>query len=329
MAYDGKCLARAGDTLRRRAQAHEDELNRRAQQIARLSPQIERIGIAMRRTVIGVIHTALSAGGGMDDSLRRAQDENRRLRTQRAALLQQLGYPSDYLDRNPLCPLCSDSGYTQQGMCACLREIYCQELASELQKSCGLPRISLDDFNASLYSDERRPGDRTTARENMYYNIHVCRNFVDAPSSRRSLFFCGAPGTGKTFLAAAAAYELCAKGEYAVYVTAGTLFACYEDDRFRRLDEARAEIHRWENCDVLILDDLGTENGSSQNAACLYQLLNLRQNAGRPTLLCAGFGLDEISRRYGAPTASRIGGDFIQLLFRGDDLRAQHQGKFS
>ena len=329
MAYDGRCLARAGDTLRRRAQAHEDELNQRAQKIACLSPEIERIGVSMRRTVIGVIHTALSAGAEMDSFLRKAQEENRQLRARRAQLLQQLGYPADYLDRNPLCPCCADSGYTEHGMCSCLREIYCQELAAAFQQSCGISRISLNDFNPSLYSDERKPGDRTTARENMYYNIHVCRSFVGAPGERRSLIFRGAPGTGKTFLAAATAYELCARAEYVAYVSAGVLFTCYEDDRFRRLEEARAEIRRWENCDVLILDDLGTENGSSQNAACLYQLLNLRLASGHPTIICTSLSPDDLSRRYGAPTASRIGGDFIQLLFRGDDLRIRRQGNFS
>ncbi len=328
MTYDGRCLARANEMLRRRAQAHEDELNRRAEQIAQLSPQIADIGIAMRRTVIRVIHSALSAGNEMERCLQQAQAENKRLRAQRASLLQALGYPADYLDRNPLCPYCADSGYTEQGMCNCLRQLYCQELAVALHHSCGMPRICLDDFNASLYSDERKPGERTSGRENMYYNVHICRDFVKNPKTRRSLFFCGASGTGKSFLAVATAYELCAQAEYVAYVSAGTLFSCYEDDRFRRLEEARSEIHRWENCEVLILDDLGTESGSSQNAACLYQLLNQRQNSARASLICSNLGLDELARRYGAPTASRIGGDFLQLLFRGDDLRIRRPGNF-
>lgn len=323
MAYDGKLLARATEALKRRAAAHEAELNARTQLIVERCPRIGKINMDMRRTVIAVINSALSSGKNMDACLKLAQAENQMLRAERADLLTQMGYPPTYLDRDALCPLCGDTGYTEAGMCTCLQTLYREELCNALASSCGRAPIRLDEVDLSVYADERLPGERTTVQETMQYNLHICKNFAADPASRHSLFFSGAPGTGKSHLAIATAFSLCDAGTYVVYVSAGVLFACYEDDRFRRLEEARAEIRRWENCDVLIIDDLGTENTSSQNAPTLYQLLNLRQNAGRPTILCAGFGHEELSRRYGAPTASRVNGDFTTLYFRGADLRTR------
>ncbi len=323
MAYDGRALARAGQILHDRAQAHENELNRRAERLAALCPELGSIAAQLRRTVIGVISGALSSGADMADNLRRAQEQNRRLRARRAELLLSLGYPTDYLDRTPLCPHCSDSGYTEDGMCRCLQSIYREELANGLHTACGVAPITLEKLDLTVYSDVRVPSERTTVRESMRYNVHICRQFAENALARESLFFCGQPGTGKTWLAAATGYTLCEKGVYVVYVSAGTFFACCEDDRFRRTEEARAEIRRWESCDVLILDDLGTENMSSLNASALYQLLNTRLAAGRATILCAGFGLDELSKRYGAQTASRVGGECRTLYFRGDDLRSR------
>ena len=329
MAYDGRVLARAGQILHDRAQAHENEQNARAERLSALCPELGAIGTQLRRTVIGVISEALSSGANVQENLKKAREENRRLHARRSELLLSLGYPSDYLDRAPLCPLCSDSGYTENGMCTCLRRIYCGELAAALHAACGVAPVSLDDFDLSVFSDERSPGERTTVRESMRYNVHICRQFVDQPLSGDSLFFCGQPGTGKTYLAAAAGYALCEKGVYLLYVSAGMLFAAYEDDRFRRTDEARAEIRRWESCDVLILDDLGTETASSLNASALYQLLNARLAAGKSTILCAGFGVEELSRRYGPQTASRVGGSFRTLYFRGEDLRGRRNRNIS
>lgn len=329
MAYDGRALARAGQILHDRAQAHENELNARAEKLTALCPELGVIGTQLRRTVLGVISDALSSGADMKEKLRAAQAENRRLRERRASLLLSLGYPSDHLDRAPLCPLCSDSGYTEQGMCPCLQSLYREELAEALHTACGVPPVTLDAFDLSVFSDLRVPGERTTVRESMRYNLHICRRFVENDLSRDSLFFCGQPGTGKTWLAAAAGYSLCEKGVYVVYICAGQFFACCEDDRFRRTEEARAEIRRWEECDVLILDDLGTETNSSLNASALYQLLNTRLAAGKATVLCAGFGVEELSRRYGAQTASRVGGEFKTLYFRGGDLRGRRNANFS
>lgn len=328
MAYDGRVLARANDALKQRAVEHENELNARLQHISQLDPEIASIGIMMRRAIIGVINSSLSANKNMDAQVKQAQNENRRLRARRAELLVRLGYPADYLDREPVCPLCGDSGYTEKGMCVCLKQFYCKELALELQNRSGVSKIGFSDFKPEIYSDEHRPGERTTVRENMLYNVHICRDFVNDPYTRRSLFFSGSPGTGKSFLALATAYELCAKGEYVVYVSASALFACYEDDRFRRSEDARNEIRRWENADILFIDDLGTESSSAQNAPSFYQLINLRLNSSRKTVICAGFGLEELARRYGAQTASRIGGEYRTLFFRGEDLRAKRSGGF-
>ena len=329
MGYDGKILGRAAELYEQRTARHEQELDERARALETRFPRLREIDIQLRRSVIQAINAALSAGSGAGDSVRAQQEKNRTLRRERADLLEKNGYPGSFLDREPLCLLCGDTGYTEKGMCGCLRAIYLEEQKHELESTTGLPAVRWSDVDLNLFSDEKTGSSRISPRENMQYVIHVCRSFAEERKCRGNLFFSGPPGTGKTYLAACLAYAAADLGIFAVYDSAVRLLPRYEDARFRRDDEtARQDIARCENCDLLILDDLGTEMSTSVTNAGLYQLLNTRLTAKRAGVFLTNQSHEELRRRYPPQILSRLESGFQTLRFFGGDIRKSHSHGF-
>ena len=138
-----------------------------------------------------------------------------------------------------------------------------------------------------------------------------------------NLFLQGGTGLGKTFLSTCIARVVSERGFSVVYDTAAGVFSKYEAEKFGRGDqeEARGDIRRLENCDLLILDDLGTEFPTAFVTSALYTLLNTRIAGGRKTVISSNLTLDELSERYSAPIMSRLTGEFYVLKFAGSDIR--------
>ena len=134
----------------------------------------------------------------------------------------------------------------------------------------------------------------------------------------------GAPGLGKTFLSACIAREVSAKGFSVVYDTAAHVFAQFERSKFSREDEAaEADVHRCMNCDLLILDDLGSELATAFVTSALYQVVNTRLITGKKTILSTNLTPEELGRRYSPAILSRLEGEYQVLTFFGEDIRKQ------
>ena len=141
---------------------------------------------------------------------------------------------------------------------------------------------------------------------------------------RRVALLFGAPGLGKTFLSACIARVVSEDGFSVVYDTAGHVFSQFESAKFRRDDDgdtAGEDVERCMNCDLLILDDLGTEMTTSFVQSALYQLINGRLLTGKSTVISTNLDPEELGRRYGAPLLSRLEGEYQLLPFVGTDIR--------
>ena len=153
--------------------------------------------------------------------------------------------------------------------------------------------------------------------------------YIEAAKSRKEsldhVLLYGPPGLGKTFLSACIARVVSEDGFSVVYDTAGHIFAQFEASKFRRddVDEPNESVERCMACDLLILDDLGTEMTTAFVQSALYQLLNSRLLAGRSTIISTNLDPDQIGRRYSAQIMSRLEGEFELLPFIGQDIRRQ------
>ena len=320
MSYDGRLLRLAQERY------EADRSIREAEQAARreaiyTSPRLREIDEELRRTASRVLAAALRRGQDPLPEIQRLKEQNLSLQEERKGLLAELGLTETALEETPLCPLCGDTGYRGGEICRCLKVYYVEEQRKELSKLLDLGGQSFDTFDTDWYSDQRAPGKSKSAREHMEWVYDTCveyaHNFGKRPAN---LLLFGRPGLGKTHLSAAIAREVSGKGFSVVYDTAGHVFERFEAQKFGR-DEAERDVERVLNCDLLILDDLGTEMTTSFVQSALYQLINGRLLAGKSTVISTNLDPEELGRRYGAPLLSRLEGEYQLLPFVGTDIR--------
>jgi DNA replication protein DnaC len=160
------------------------------------------------------------------------------------------------------------------------------------------------------------------ARQVMEKNFRTCRTYATLFSRQSgNLLFIGGTGLGKTFLSACIARTVADRGYSVVYETASRLFNKLERAKFNGDEEARKDADKYLKCDLLIIDDLGTEMPGQFVTAALYSLVNDRLLAGTPMVISTNLNVDELSRRYSPQIASRLHGSFNRLTFLGEDIR--------
>ncbi len=324
MAYDGKIMRRAMGRLEADRQAREEAFARRTEQVYAREPRLRKIEAELCSTMSRIITSALRRGTDPRPAVAVLRDRNLSLQAERTQLLAGLGLPADYLDLQPKCPLCGDTGYRGEAVCRCLRSYYAQAQKEELSHMLDLAGQSFDSFSLDWYSEKPDPEYGYSPRENMETVYEVCANYAHTFGSRSgNLLMFGSAGLGKTFLSAAIAREVSEGGFSVVYETAGHIFERFESRKFGREDgEAAAEdVERILHCDLLILDDLGTEMTTTFVQSALYEIVNSRLVSKRCTILNTNLAPEGLRRRYTPQIASRIEGEYRLLPFFGEDIR--------
>lgn len=181
---------------------------------------------------------------------------------------------------------------------------------------------SFDSFSLDWYPDCYDANCGDFVRKHMETVYDVCADYAHQFGKKpANLLLFGAPGLGKTFLSAAIAREVSAEGWSVVYDTAAHIFERFEMQKFGREDGAESDVERILNCDLLILDDLGTEMTTAFVQSALYQIINTRLMEKKSTILSTNLMPGEIARRYSPQIASRIEGEYQLLPFFGEDIR--------
>ncbi len=304
-AYQTKYLKALDEAERRRAELHQK------------SAEIASIDRKLAATGAKIALAALGTGDSYREKLEEVRRENEELQARRAALLAELGYPADYTMPPYECPLCEDSGFVGTKMCECMR----RELIMAAYESSGLGKLmqtqSFDTFSLDFYAVGAE-------REAMQRNFEILRTYAERFTMQAdNLILCGATGLGKTHLSTAVARRVIERGYDVYYTTAQQMFSDFEYNRFGSglSDEPAAHVSRYTECDLLILDDLGTEVTNQFTNSCLYLVINNRINLRRPTIINTNLSGRELKSRYTDRIASRILGDFKPLLFAGTDIR--------
>lgn len=236
-------------------------------------------------------------------------------------MLAQYGYPADYMDPVYTCPECQDTGYRSgaDGLkvkCRCLRQqeiriLYAQSNIQELAARENFSTLSYDYYQGE---DLRR----------FEAAVQICRDFIrDFDSGFHNLFFYGTVGTGKSFLSGCIAEELLRTGKSVIYFSASGLFetlARYSFDIRSKetLHDLYDDIY---GCDMLIIDDLGTEITNSFVTSQLFSCLNERYLRGRSSLISTNLSLEELRDRYSDRIFSRITSSFTLCKLTGPDIR--------
>ena len=320
MAYSKEVVQRARARL---AQAKEDRESENRQHLAEAYqqvPRIREIDILLRRTMAIAAQAVFASGGDVQSAMAEAKAQNQALQRERAWLID-TNFEEGFLDETPICDRCGGTGYMGSAMCECLTELCRQEQKKELTLLSG-GKENFSQFRLDYYPDRVDPKLGVSPRAIMERNFRTCRTYAATFSQNSgNLLFIGGTGLGKTFLSACIARAVADKGYSVLYETATHLFNKLEQAKFSPTEESRYEAAKLTACDLLIVDDLGTEMPGQFVTAALYSLLNDRLLAGKPTIISTNLNVEEMQRRYSPQIASRLQGNFGQLIFLGEDIR--------
>ena len=320
MAYSTEVVLKARERLAQAKADRESENQRHLLDAYRRIPRLKQIDLELRRTMAMAAQAVFAQGGDVQSAMEQVRNENLTLQMERRELIA-ANFEEGYLDDSPICDRCGGSGYVGSAMCECLTELCRQEQKKELSLLSG-GKETFNQFRLDYYSDAYDPKYGASPRTIMERNFQNCRRYASTFSAGAgNLLFVGGTGLGKTFLSACIARTVADRGYSVCYETASHLFAKLERAKFNGDEEARKETEKYTVCDLLIVDDLGTEMPGQFVTAALYSLLNDRLLSGKPMVISTNLNVDEAGRRYSPQIASRLHGSFTRLTFVGDDIR--------
>ncbi len=295
----------------------EHEADLRRAELQRVIPGLSQIDAKLNLTGSRLMKIALKKSGETFDEV---QNDVQSLRAERDRMLREHGFPADYSDVRYSCPICSDSGYTDGRMCSCMR----RELIMAGYESSGIAelirRCRFDNFDTAYYREDKRSYD------NMCRIRDELRKYAEEfGEDSPNLVLFGNTGLGKTHLAVAVTGRVIERGFDAVYTGAVGMFSDFEKARFGSSGgtESGNGTDRYFDCELLVIDDLGSEISNQFTVACLYEVINRRLNLRRPVIITTNLNNRELGRVYTDRIVSRIFGEYKPFLFTGRDVRLQ------
>lgn len=317
------------DYQRQQARDHDEHARRQAEVYEKI-PEFAQIDAKIASASTACARRMLldgSAGSAADSVLHQLRQTIDQLSARRTALLQAAGFPANYLEPVYRCPDCRDTGYIGNEKCHCFRQaiidlLYMQSNLRETLKSENFSAFSLDYYPDLVPDALTGLTARQTAEHALKTSLDFVRNFDHA---FENLFLYGDTGLGKTFLSHCIAKELIESTHSVIYFSAFRLFELFADSTFGRTDSAsqqELEQHIFE-CDLLIIDDLGTELVNSFVSSQLFLVLNERILRRKSTLISTNLSLGTFADTYSERIFSRISSTYTMLRLIGDDIRIQ------
>ncbi len=284
-------------------------------------PELDTLDRQIAESSVAAARSALDGDTG---ALDRLAETNRLLSDKKKQILQDAGYSKDYLELTYTCPDCKDTGFIGNEKCDCFK----QALTFALSEASTLPHLlekeNFDTFSFSYYDDMTADSQlQLTPRANMQRILADAKRFVDEfDASGRSVLIYGNTGVGKTFLTNCIAKALLDTAHHIVYLTSHALFEAFEAHRFDHSDVASGSLYQYIfRCDLLIIDDLGTEVSNAFTNSMLYTCINERQLQRKSTVISTNLSLEQLRDRYSERIFSRITGNYTLWKLIGKDIR--------
>ena len=297
------------------------KLMKRREEIKNKYPEILELDTTIQKLCLNLSMAALR-GITDQNELNNIKEEITDLRAKKYEMLVSHGYNPDYLNLHYNCPKCKDTGFIGIDKCSCfkskLMKLYYKD--SDLEEA--VKTNNFKNFNINLYSNHKLNDERYTPRKNIedileYITGEYLPNFKN---SNTNLLFYGNSGTGKTFLSWCIAKELLDKGFLVVYKTSDDLLRALKDIKFNNDTDLENLLI---NCDLLIIDDLGSEQITDFSSTELFTLINKKILKNKKMLISTNLSLPLISKRYSERISSRIIGEFKLFKFFAEDIRIQ------
>ena len=297
------------------------KLMKRREEIKNKYPEILELDTTIQKLCLNLSMAALR-GITDQNELNNIKEEITDLRAKKYEMLVSHGYNPDYLNLHYNCPKCKDTGFIGIDKCSFFKSKLIKLYYKDSDLEEAVKTNNFKNFNINLYSNHKLNDERYTPRKNIedileYITGEYLPNFKN---SNTNLLFYGNSGTGKTFLSWCIAKELLDKGFLVVYKTSDDLLRALKDIKFNNDTDLENLLI---NCDLLIIDDLGSEQITDFSSTELFTLINKKILKNKKMLISTNLSLPLISKRYSERISSRIIGEFKLFKFFTEDIRIQ------
>ena len=319
MGYNRENYKRIREEYRTKYLKAREAADARRLELHSMLPAVADLDRTLSETGLEIMRVTLEGGADRERKLASIRERNELLLAARAEMLEAAGYPADYSAIHYACEACGDSGYIDGKMCTCMR----RALTLAGYESSGIADLlrtqTFDTFSLEYYRQDPAAYDR------MAHNLKIMKSYAaDFSGERmRNLLLMGSTGLGKTHLSSAVAREVIDRGFDVQYVTAVGMLADFEYQRFGNSitgDEGE-NVSRYYDCDLLIVDDLGTEVINQFTLSCIYNVINIRLTKKKSTIISTNLMQRELLDKYWDRVTSRLFGEYLPLVFAGTDVR--------
>ena len=316
MGYNVKDYVRIRDEYTKKYQVARNRAETRRMEIHARIPEVRDIDAKLSRTGLDIMD-AIQHGRDTEAAIRELEARNNQLIARRGEILSAYGYAPDYTDVHYDCELCGDTGFVETTICECMKKA----LVKAGFESSGLGNLigsqSFENFEFKYYSKEKLPLVRS--------GVDELKSFAESfdSSTYKNFIMMGTTGLGKTHLSTSVAERVIKRGYSVVYVSAVSMIRDFSNSIHRGRDNDVVDISKYYDCDLLIIDDLGTEVTNRLTQSYFYEVINERINGRRCTIINTNLTIAEIKENYSDRVFSRVLGEYVLLPFEGVDIRKQ------
>ncbi len=307
----------------------QDSLELRRDLLYKRSSRAKEIEKELGNTAINVARAVLNGADSVSE-LRNLKVKNSQLQEELKNILKELDLPENHLEIEYKCKICKDEGFTNSNMCSCMKNMIKKEIYNEINKLSPLNLSTFDSFSLDYYSDEPICNSVQSPRERMSIIYRFCMEYAKKFSKNsQNILMRGSTGLGKTHLSLAIANEVIEKGLGVIYISAPNMVSQLEKEKFKGVEFFSGSEEYFVNCDLIIIDDLGTEFSTQFSNSMIYNIVNSRILMSKPTIISTNLTIKELEQNYTERMVSRIMGENIRLEFIGEDIRQKKRYKKS
>lgn len=323
MSYDVEIIEAADGILAMRKSQAEAIRDSHIMEISSIVKGYSALQSKLAETMVDAVK-ALGMGKNAESFMKEVAEKNLAIQAEMNELIVKAGYPKDYTQAPYTCKECCDSGFIGANPCFC-RTALIKELAIEkFNKSTPSQKFTFDNFKLDFYPNTKNDSESRTARDRMKDVYNYCIDYADDfDLESGNLYLFGATGLGKTHLAVAIAGKVVEHGYKVIYDSASNILRGIEKEHFASSKDDRFEgtFDEYINCDLLVIDDLGSEFSTQFTVAAIYDLINTRINKSLPTIISSNLSTFDLEKKYTERIASRIIGNYVNIAFYGNDIR--------
>lgn len=320
MSANKEIVNKAIDIIRQRRNSakalndlHFEEINKKIPEIGEINSQLARTGLE--------ILNIIKSGENISEKMQNMKEKNFQAQRMVKSLLNQYGYPENYLEIKYTCNECADTGFKGNERCVCFKKLLAKLSAGKMNSDSQIQLCSFDSFNLNYYQGKTEE-ETIKYREIMSKIFNYCKNYANnfTLSSHNILMF-GKTGLGKTHLSLSIANEVLKKGFNVLYDSSLNYLRKIEKEHFGRDTSGTDTLEMLLSSDLLILDDLGSEFDTPFYISTMYNIINTRLNKGLPTVISTNLNHEGIQRKYDDRIVSRLLTTYDCLEFVGIDIR--------